>query len=474
LRVPSTAIIRGETQDGVILNIGPNNIRFITADGKEFVDFTSGNKPEKIHLQNLTISRTNGSLVLSGVSGSQIEDVTFKGNYQLGDAYSSIPVVAIDNIVSNLCYTSAAHGLVVGDRFIPRFSSNGLVSGIKYFVIEIPALDQFYLSRELTGNRETLINGGPESAGPGDDPDLIPVLDIIGDVISDIITPLAVESSAVFWNNLLFGTRTTDVSFKNCIFQSVSVGVKCNQTVSFETNVDFYNCKFFENDTSIYIAGVEGQENQWKILDCDFNEIANQAFRSTNGYSTLIQRCKFRNCGNGSGSVASPIDYIVYFGEKTNNMLIDCTSDRQQQAGIVSSADILAIPEVYNSDKSIFLDRNYSPIFLSDNFRALAVFSSLNRYVSISYFLTLGSYSRVGKLTLTVGDDQNEVAITDEFQYSSPLTSSTGGTIMTNFEFTASLNDNDIDSGIDTVVLSYKNPLPGATGNISFDVTYGV
>jgi hypothetical protein len=86
----------------------------------------------------------------------------------------------------------------------------------------------------------------------------------------------------------------------------------------------------------------------------------------------------------------------------------------------------------------------------------------------------VGSYSRVGKLTLTIGDDQNEVAITDEFQYSSALTSSIGGTIMTNFEFTASLNDNDIDSGIDTVVLSYKNPLPGATGNISFDVTYGV
>jgi hypothetical protein len=57
---------------------------------------------------------------------------------------------------------------------------------------------------------------------------------------------------------------------------------------------------------------------------------------------------------------------------------------------------------------------------------------------------------------------------------------------MTKFEFAIELRDNDTDSGIDTVVLSYKNPLlatvigagassqPGASGAISFDVMYGV
>ena len=52
---------------------------------------------------------------------------------------------------------------------------------------------------------------------------------------------------------------------------------------------------------------------------------------------------------------------------------------------------------------------------------------------------------------------------------------------MTNFEFTVSLSSNRIgdDStlgpNLDTVVLSYKNPLAtGQTGNISFDVAYGV
>ena len=46
---------------------------------------------------------------------------------------------------------------------------------------------------------------------------------------------------------------------------------------------------------------------------------------------------------------------------------------------------------------------------------------------------------------------------------------------MTNFEFFAELRNNDATSGVDTVSLYYKNPVAtGATGSISFDVTYGV
>ena len=46
---------------------------------------------------------------------------------------------------------------------------------------------------------------------------------------------------------------------------------------------------------------------------------------------------------------------------------------------------------------------------------------------------------------------------------------------MTNFEFKAELRDNDTDSGVETVVLFYRNPIAsGALGNFSFDVSYGV
>jgi hypothetical protein len=50
-----------------------------------------------------------------------------------------------------------------------------------------------------------------------------------------------------------------------------------------------------------------------------------------------------------------------------------------------------------------------------------------------------------------------------------------GGAMMTKFEFNAELKDNDADSGVDTVLLTYKNPLAtGATGTISYSISYGV
>jgi hypothetical protein len=52
------------------------------------------------------------------------------------------------------------------------------------------------------------------------------------------------------------------------------------------------NCEFFENDTGIYISGVSTQGNKWRVVDCDFEEMANQAFKSTNGTGTQIQRSR--------------------------------------------------------------------------------------------------------------------------------------------------------------------------------------
>jgi hypothetical protein len=105
----------------------------------------------------------------------------------------------------------------------------------------------------------------------------------------------------------------------------------------------------------------------------------------------------------------------------------------------------------------------------------LAVFSAFNKFYTINYFLELGTHSRAGELNLSIGDQLGEISISDQYQYSPPSSTSTEGALMTNFEFLAELRDNDADSGIDTIVLSYKNPLAsGQTGTISFDVAYGV
>lgn len=375
LTIPSNTIIQGETQEGVVLRIGSNNIRLITSIGTEVASFSSTNRPENIRIKNLTISRTNGQVVLTGLRDALFEDVRFRGSYLLGNAISS----------------------------------------------------------------------------------------------------LSSEPSLVYWANELEGVKVTDVRFKGCVFEDTSIGIKCSQTIVSETNIDIDGCYFYINDTSIYIEGVEGQENKWNIYDTGFEEIANQAFRATQGRGTVFDRCVFKNCGNNTNSAALPVSPIVYFGDKTNNILINCSSNRQQAAGFSTTETVSAITEVYNSDKSNFIDRNYTRVYLSNSFRPFAVLSSDNRYMVINYFLKLSSYSRIGQLTLTVDDDYSTVSISDHYQYSPSLVASSGGALMTNFEFDAQLKDADSDSSLETIVLYYKNPnASGAEGTISFDITYGV
>lgn len=379
LEIPSGVILKGETQLGAKLIINNRNIQFVTSTGLTFASFDSSNRPTNIEISNLTVQRTTGQVVLSGIANSLIKDVKFLGGYELGDSVASIDT----------------------------------------------------------------------------------------------------ESSAVFWLNNLVGTRVQDVTFDSCLFESNSLSVKCSQSAVFDTNVNFVDCKFYINHTGIYVSGVSGQGNKWSINDCDFEEIARQAFRSSNGEGTKLQRCKFENVGNDTNDASGPVDSMVYFGEKTGNLVLASTSNRQQEAGITTSNSVPAVNEVWNGDKVSFIDRNNSTLFISDSFRPMAVFSAFNKYIYVDYFMTLGSYSRVGTLTITLGDDITELSIADNYSYSSQGGVSPGTTLMTNFEFKAELKDNDDNTGDsalapDTVLLSYKNPLPGAQGTISFDVTYGV
>lgn len=381
LAIPSGVIIKGETQNGAILNIGSNNIRFITSTGLELADFNSTNRPRDLDISNITIQRTTGQITISGIVDSKFEKIRFLGEYILGNS----------------------------------------------------------------------------------------------------ILSLAAEPAALFWENNLVGTRVDNILFRDCLWQGNSIAVKCSQTAIFDTAVKFENCKFFVGDTSIYIDGVETQGNRWQIYDCEFEEIANQAFRSTNGRGTLIKRSKFKNVGNNVGTSANPDDVMVYFGEMVGNVLEDCTSDRQQSAGVTSSNLTAAYTEVFNGSAVSFVDRNYSLVYLSDSFRPLAVFSALNKFTVINYCLKLGNHTRFGTLSLSIGDDLagtddvTNVTITDSYTYSPRFITTEGGALMTNFEFTAELKGNAGDSGIETVVLSYKNPLAtGRTGSISFDVAYGV
>lgn len=108
LRIPSTAIIRGETQGQTILNFGVNNMLFVNAQGQNYGSYASGAEPTAINISNVTISRTSGQVVLSGVVNSKFEQVKFLGEYELGNAVATLPGRA-----ASVSWENQANGIVV-------------------------------------------------------------------------------------------------------------------------------------------------------------------------------------------------------------------------------------------------------------------------------------------------------------------------------------------------------------------------
>jgi hypothetical protein len=382
LKIPSAAIIRGETQSNTILDIGNNNILFVGSNGEEVADFTSTNRPKDVRISNLTIHHAQGQTVLTGLADSVFEYVKFRSDYSLGD---------------------------------------------------------------------TVLN-------------------------------ISESNSSLYWENTLDGTKVTGIVLKSCTFENTPLAIRSDQIIInpsspplFDTFIEISDCYFFECDTGILINGIESQGNKWRILDSRFEEIAARVFVSNFGRGTIIDRCKFINCGNNTNTAASPETDFISFGEKFGNLVNNCSSNRFQAAAFTSVDTVSSVSEVSNASRVTLIDQNYQDISLSDSFKPLAVFSAYNKYTYIDYTLRLGSQTRSGQLLITIDELLNNVTITDRYSYSSPTVSSPGGILMTNFEFTAELKNNTIEAGAETVLLSYRNPLStGDIGNITFTITYGV
>jgi hypothetical protein len=108
LRVPSTAIIQGETQNQTILDFGVNNMLFVNSAGLDYGSYAVGAEPSLININNLTISRTSGQVVLSGVIDSKFNHVRFLGDYELGDS-----VGAVASRSASVSWENQADGVVV-------------------------------------------------------------------------------------------------------------------------------------------------------------------------------------------------------------------------------------------------------------------------------------------------------------------------------------------------------------------------
>jgi len=475
LIIPSNVLIKGENSQETVLEIGDNNIIFQDVSGT----------PQGIVIENLTINHNDGQTVITGSQECKFKGVKWQAGYVLGDVVFvpenasclySIPTVSAGG---NIIVSGSGVGSTINTAFTSTFANTlGIVAGtlnadatftanftaiVVGGGIKISSKSEATLAATVQSNFTVT----SLSSGSGSTSTITPVLAEFTDGSANV-------SASVFWENTLFGTRVNKLVFEDCKWYSTPLAVECQQTVAFDSVVDFEHCEFFVCDTGIYIGGVVGQGNLWHIDDCHFEEVANQAFISTQGRGTQFQRSRFINCGNNTNSASSPYTSIVSFGESFGNTLVNCSSNRHQESGIVSVTTADTRVEFENASSASLIDRNYSELYLSDAPRPLAVFSAYNNYIYIDYTLRLSQHVRTGQIVIVINTQNTDIEISDTYTYSG------GGTVMTGFEFFAELKNNsnyDDSAGPnnDTLLLKYQNPLiSGATGSIEYSITYGV
>lgn len=474
LTVPSRVILRGENPLETVLEMGNNNIIF---------DTSSGN-PYNIKIENLTIDHQEGQTVITSGQDCEFKNVTWRSNYALGDVVFvpenanciySIPAISTGGFI-RISGTGVSTTLQV-DFGVDAASFSGLLSALQGELNSDPIFNLSFTAN-LVGNAIKITSlSSTVTATTIESNFTVDALQSGSSAITSNITPIKEEftdgsdnvNASVFWENTLFGTATNNVRFIECKFNDTKLAIECQQSLSFDTFINFDLCHFRTCDKAVYIGGTTGQGNFWKFNDCKFEEIANQAFYSTAGRGTQFQRCDFLNVGNNVNSASNPSNSMVYFGESFGNTLVACSSNRHQEAYIVTSTTTGTKVEFENASKASLIDRNYSEIYLSDGVRLLCVLSSLAKFYIIDYTLRLDQHIRTGTITLTVNTENTDLEISDDCQYSG------GGIVMTGFQFSAVLADNDLDSGNDTILLSYINPvLTGKSGSIEYNITSGV
>jgi hypothetical protein len=475
LIIPSNVLIKGENPQETVLEIGDNNIIFQDISGR----------PQGIVIENLTIDHNDGQTVITGAQECKFKGVKWRSGYVLGDVVFvpenasclySIPTMSIGG---NIIVSGSGVSLTINTGFSSTFANTlgiavGTLNADATFSANFEAV-VVGASIKISSKSDATLAATVQSnftvtslsSGSGSTSTIIPVLAEFTDGSANV-------NASVFWENTLFGTRVNKLVFEDCNWYSTPLAVECQQTAAFDSVVNFEHCEFFVCDTGIYIGGVSGQGNLWHIDDCHFEEIANQAFISTQGRGTQFQRSRFVNCGNNTNSSSTPYTSIVSFGESFGNTLINCSSNRHQESGIVSVVTADTRVEFENASFASLVDRNYSEIYLSDAPRPLSVFSAYNNYIYIDYTLRLGQHVRTGQIVIVINTQNTDIEISDTYTYSG------GGIVMTGFEFFAELKNNsnyDDSAGPnnDTLLLKYQNPLiSGSTGSIEYSITYGV
>lgn len=235
---------------------------------------------------------------------------------------------------------------------------------------------------------------------------------------------------AVYWTNTSNALKADVVKFKNCVFEFLVTALRCDQTrapASLSTEFLFESCDFQYLDSGLIVDGLTNlgnlefnQSNNWKFLNCNFKSTTNHAVFVTYGKDMLFKECDFKSVGTDeNGTYISP---AAVFRQGRNNLMLDCTSDRQSSLGITNSDEVAFIPEVYGADEVTFLTKSYAAIRDFTDPTPIAVFSSLNDFIELDYQIKfeMGDI-RTGKIKIQVNNNlPGGLTFSDDYSYVSP------------------------------------------------------
>jgi len=125
------------------------------------------------YLKSIMQTAAGGSAVVSnqsaitqftGTAGSAASITAIGANMDIiyniiNGGTTSAPQVRITTIATNVATTSSNHGLGVGDAIEMIDGGNGLTAGVKYWILTVPASNQFTVSASYGGSTATLSNG---------------------------------------------------------------------------------------------------------------------------------------------------------------------------------------------------------------------------------------------------------------------------------------------------------------------------
>lgn len=288
----------------------------------------------------------------------------------------------------------------------------------------------------------------------------------LGEDISDTF-------SNIVWENDILGASTNNIDWIGCKFTFMPVAFRCIQTNPFSTSMTFEHCEWENCGQAVDVVGVTDMIFDWEFSGCSFKEIALEVFKAPLGDGVRFEECKFRNCSNNTNTAATPYTFMIDLGAGPTSVVSECSFDRQAAVAPITDADTPAITEVRGAGKVTISDRVRLDIDLADAARPLLPLSALNSQTYIDYVLTLGTSTRIGRITLMMEADRSDYSLSDNYQITQ------GNTDLEQFEFSVDLAINlpgyITDSSIDTATLLYKNPQAvGNTGTISFTVGYSV